>query len=83
MTDDTNKELKVEVPTEFDVKNESMKALVHGIRQGIEHLFNSYGSHLSKPAPTVTVKVPTVIVDPGQNTTETVYEDTKNESIDE
>jgi len=83
MTDDTSKEVKVEVPQEFDAKYHSMRALIHAVQEGVEHLFSSYGKHVNKQSPVVSVKVPTVVVDPGTNSTETVYEDTKIEAIDE
>lgn len=83
MSDDTSKELKVEVPQEFDAKYHSIQALIHAVQEGLGHLFDSYGKHVTKPSPTVTVKVPTVVIDQGDKTTETVYEDSKNDAIDE
>ena len=84
MDDNTKKTLSVEVPLAFDAKANTVRAIMHGLQQGIEHLFKAYGTHVSNQPPKVVIEVPSVVVDSNPVHTETrVYEDTKNDAIEE
>ncbi len=83
MSDNTKKELSVEVPLAFDAKTNTIRAIMHGLQKGVEHLFNSYGDHVSKQPPKVVVEVPSVVVESKTIQPETVYEDTKSDAIEE
>lgn len=83
MTDNTKKELSVEVPLAFDIKDNTVRAIMHGLQKGVEHLFNAYGSHVSKQPPKVVIEVPSVVVESQTIQPETVYEDTMSDAIEE
>lgn len=60
MTDDTTKELTVEVPNEFDAQSEGMKALVFGVQKALDKFFQSYGEHTTRENKEVVVSVPNI-----------------------
>ena len=60
MTDDTTKELRVEVPKHFDAQAEGMKALMHGVQKALEKFFQTYQDHSTRKSEEVVVKVPTI-----------------------
>lgn len=76
MNDDTTKDIRVEVPSSFDARGNATKAILHGLRVGIEQLFKSYEEHITKENPVITVKAPDITVNEAINTSpEPVYED--------
>lgn len=62
MTDDTTKELRVEVPKHFDAQEEGMKALMFGVQKAIEKFFKTYEDHSTRPNREVVVSVPTISI---------------------
>lgn len=61
MTDDTAKELRVEVPNKFDAQSEGMKALAFGVQKALDKFFQSYGEHTTVENKEVVVSVPNIV----------------------
>ena len=58
MTDNTNKELRVEVPTKFDAEGAIASALLQGLQKALETFVDSYQKH--DPSKELVISVPKV-----------------------
>lgn len=83
MTDDTTKELKVEVPKHFDAKEEGINAVVFGIQQAVSKFIQSYDTHSTRQSRELVVSVPNIVLRENQQEKEfplsDVVEDTNTD----